>query len=326
MSRRRRLRDLVGPRTPRPSHAAFCVPRTAGVMLVRDAVDIAALVVAHHLAAGIERVHVIDDGSTDGTTEVLDELATRTDRVTFHRVFGVDDPQVETVSEACNRLIESGARLVIPFDADEFWDVTGDLLTRWVEDERPRRLTSSWVNFAQVRDHTYPRPGGLLSIRHRATTDTGATAENVGSFQGSFLQYGPVPKAIVWSQSPVDFGRGQHHVEAAHGVPALVEEPAGVDVMHVPLRWRSELTKRALNYEPRRARQRLNEGDSWQSLFHLRTVLEHREAEVWAANSVDDTGCLDVYGRSVQLERDDRLHRAVVVAQNALGDLGLPTP
>lgn len=325
MTTTRRLLDRFRnqPSSPTSDRA---VPHTAGVLIVRDAVDVTALVVAHHLRVGIERIHVIDDGSSDGTTELLDELARRTSRVTHHRVLGEDDPQLETVSEAGNRLIAEGARLVVPFDADEFWDVTPEQLESWVADERPRSLSSHWVNFAQSRDNTYPRGGGLLDVRHRAELDAEATEGEVGAFRASFLQYGPIPKAMVRAHAAVAFSRGQHDVHLAREPGLLPQEPAGVDVLHVPLRWKSELTKRALNYEPRRARQRTHAGDSWQSLFHLRAVEEQREQEVWAANSADVSGNLDVYGREVALVPDDRVRDAVRGAGELLDALGLPQP
>lgn len=323
---RDRFRSAATTSTPAPSAPTRVVPRTAGVLIVRDALDITPLVLGHHLRVGIERIHVIDDGSSDGTSEFLDEIARRSARVTHHRVLGQDDPQLETVSEAGNRLVEEGARLVVPFDADEFWDVTPELLEAWVADERPRSLTSRWVNFAQARENTYPHAGGMLDVRFRAELDPAATEEEVGAFRASFLQYGPIPKAVVRAHVPVAFSRGQHDVHLVGGPGQLPQEPAGTDVLHVPLRWKSELTKRAFNYEPRRARQRTHAGDSWQSLFHLRAVEEHRDAEVWAANSADASGHLDVYGRSVALVPDTRVHDAVRGAGEMLDELGLPRP
>lgn len=314
-------------RSPSGGPAPGPVPRTAGVLLVRDSVDVAPLVVAHHLATGLERVHVIDDGSTDGTSEFLEEIGRRTDRVTHQRlVGGEDDPQLETVSDACNRLVEEGARLVVPFDADEFWDLDHDRLAALVADERPRRLTTAWVNFAQAREHTYPRPMGLLSVRHRAEVDPAADEEAVLGFRASFLQYGPVPKTAVWADGPIQLTRGQHHVELRDAPGALPEEPLGADVLHVPIRWRSELTKRAYNYEPRRARGRSSPNESWQSLFHLQAAREGRFDDVWAASSVDPSGCLDVYGRRVRLTPDDRLRAALLGAGEQLLRLRLRVP
>ena len=324
MPRTGRIRSTL--RSARKGPTPRLVPRTAGVMLIRDALDIAPLVIGHHLAAGLERIHVIDDGSTDGTSEFLDDLAARSGRVSHHRVVTDHDPQAETVSDASNRLIKEGARLIMPFDADEFWDVNPDLLRAWVSDERPRQLTAQWLNFAQTRDHTYPRPRGLLAVRHHAAIDVDATEEAVSAFEASFLHYGPIPKVMVWSREPITFARGQHAVVLADGSTGLAEEAAEVDVMHVPLRWKSELTKRAFNYEPRRARQRAHPGDSWQSLFHLSVMHEQRDHDVWAANSVDEDGCLDVYGRRVPLTRDDRLHHALVRAGAQLLRMGIPVP
>lgn len=325
MQTARRLRDRFRTEAP-PSVCGRAVPQTAGVLFVRDALDVTPLVIGHHLRVGIERIHVIDDGSSDGTSEFLEEMSLRTPRVTHHRVLAQDDKQLETVSEAANRLIEEGARLVVPFDADEFWDVTPDQLEEWVSDERPRSLTSHWVNFAQSRENTFPRAGGMRDVRHRAELDVAATEEEVGAFRASFLQYGPIPKAMVRAHAPVAFSRGQHDVHLVSEPGLLPQEPAGVDLLHVPLRWRSELTKRALNYEPRRARGRRHAGESWQSLFHLRVVEQQRDSDVWAANSADASGHLDVYGRRVALVPDDRVRRAIDGAGGVLDELGLPRP
>lgn len=322
----RPFRRQASPPRVRTGAAGRVVPGTAGVLIARDAIDVLPLVVAHHLRIGVERIHVIDDGSSDGSWELLGRLSRRTWRVTHHRELTDDDPQLEAVSDAANRLIAHGARLVLPFDADELWDATPDRLESWVRDERPRRLIAQWANFAQARHHVHPRPGGLLDVRFRAPIDPGATHDAVTAFRASFLQHGPVRKVAVWSRAPVAFSRGQHDVRLVGEADALEAVPAGTDVLHVPLRWQSELTKRALNYEPRRARRRAGSGESWQSLFHLAVVREGRDDLVWAATSVDEGGHLDVFGTAVPLVPDDRVHDAVRLASRFLDAMGLPVP
>jgi len=46
-----------------------------GLMLVRNEADIVRVSLLHHLAQGIDRFLVVDNGSTDGTDCVLAELA-----------------------------------------------------------------------------------------------------------------------------------------------------------------------------------------------------------------------------------------------------------
>ena len=110
-------------------------------------------------------------------------------------------------------------------------------------------------------------------------------------------------KIAVVSSTPVGFLPGQHGLTDGPGhIDGLVAE-----VFHLPLRYRSEIVKRGLNYEPRRAAMRRDAQQSWQSKFHAQVVAERRIDEVWAANSVDEQGRLHVYGDVRQAIPDDRL-------------------
>ena len=52
--------------------------RVFGILVVRNAVDAVRLCVLHHLCVGCERILVVDNGSSDGTTTVLRRLQTGT--------------------------------------------------------------------------------------------------------------------------------------------------------------------------------------------------------------------------------------------------------
>ena len=58
---------LLGRRTP-PA-------RVFGLLMTRDAVDVVEACLRHHLGLGVERVLVVDNGSTDGTFELLQSLS-----------------------------------------------------------------------------------------------------------------------------------------------------------------------------------------------------------------------------------------------------------
>ena len=115
---------------------------TVLTLMVRDEADIIAAMLEHHLAHGIDRILVTDNGSVDGTREILAEYA----RVAPVTVF--DDPehrkqQAEVVTRMARlAATEHGAHWVVNGDADEFLrpvDPVGQL-QRGVGAERPGRL------------------------------------------------------------------------------------------------------------------------------------------------------------------------------------------
>lgn len=86
-----------------------------GVSMVKDEVDIIRSTVEHMLTQ-VDRVIVADNGSTDGTRDILAGLD----------VDVLDDPEVgyfqsRKMTALAQRAREEGADWVVPFDADEWW-------------------------------------------------------------------------------------------------------------------------------------------------------------------------------------------------------------
>ncbi|WP_310529992.1 glycosyltransferase family 2 protein [Nocardioides sp.] len=92
-----------------------------GVAMVRDELDVIGATLDHLLNQGVDRVLVADNGSVDGTRELLEERARDDDRV----LVGVDPIvayyQAEKMTWLAHRAWRAGADWVIPFDADEWW-------------------------------------------------------------------------------------------------------------------------------------------------------------------------------------------------------------
>jgi hypothetical protein len=90
-------------------------------LLVRDEADIIDAQIAFHLHAGVDFIVATDNGSADGTREILESYAER-GRLHLIEQQGEDMQQVEWVSRMARlAATDFGADWVINSDADEFW-------------------------------------------------------------------------------------------------------------------------------------------------------------------------------------------------------------
>lgn len=89
------------------------------VSMVKDEVDVISATVSRMLLQ-VDRVLIADNGSVDGTREVLDRLDVEV----------LDDPepayyQSAKMTSLADRAREAGATWIVPFDADEVWLTPG---------------------------------------------------------------------------------------------------------------------------------------------------------------------------------------------------------
>lgn len=95
--------------------------KIVGVSMVKDEVDIISSSLEHVLAEGVDEIVVADNMSTDGTNEVLVELAGRAPvTVLIDEQVGYYQDQKMTFL-ANYAAVEHNADWIVPFDADEFW-------------------------------------------------------------------------------------------------------------------------------------------------------------------------------------------------------------
>ena len=280
----------------------------AGACVVRDARDIIPFICGHYLRVGFAHIAFIDDGSTDGTFEFLHALSHRSPRISVRRAVCDRFEQRELMNGAVNSLIETGYQTMLPFDVDEFWDIRVKDLTQRYAAEQKRIFFGRWVNFVQSTNVRHPCAFGLFHIRYHAVALADADQETVTAFRRPWICLHREYKVAVKTRETVEVELGQHQLNPR------VDRRKEFEIFHIPLRYRSEIEKRGLNYEPRRALVRKNARQSWQSEFHREVVTTNRVDEVWKANSACRDGYLDAYGERIPLVPDLRLRRLLVKA------------
>ncbi|WP_299034358.1 glycosyltransferase family 2 protein [uncultured Pseudokineococcus sp.] len=203
--------------------------RIVATLMVRDEVDVVAAVVEHHLGQGIDALVVTDNGSVDGTAEVLQSYADR-GLVELHRDPVHRKQQSEVVTRMARRArTRFAADWVLNIDADEFWvPVDRSLDLRQALERTPLSLNAFTVPVTNLVGSA-SQPG---SWAKRLLYRDQRSAEEL---LGVGVHAHPTPDAVHRGESDVVVAQGNHFVSlASNGQP----DPAvAIEVLHVP--WRS---------------------------------------------------------------------------------------
>ena len=196
-------------------------------MMVRDEADIIRPVIEHHLAQGVDRLIVTDNGSVDGTREILesfgDDIDLRHDPVHRKQQFSVVTAMAR---EAYTRY---HADWVINADADEFWVPRGDGLTlREVFDRLDPGIRTFAVPVIDMTGAPAAAGSGLQRLTLRDTRPLSRLHE-LG------LRDHSTPDAVHIGQPEIEVAQGNHFVNISPG--GTVPDGLELEVLHFP--WRS---------------------------------------------------------------------------------------
>lgn len=194
-----------------------------GIAMVKDEADVIAGTL-RHMAEEVDRLIVADNGSTDGTRGILDELTS------VLPLTVLDDPDVAyhqsaKMTDLANYAYARGADWIVPFDADELWLAPDRVRT--VLAGLPDDCTVAWATlFNHLRtavDLDDPDPFRSMVWRQNHP--------------------GALPKvAVRWAPGAVieQGNHGAYHPHGVVGVPAL-------EIRHFPARSPEQWTRKGIN-------------------------------------------------------------------------------
>ncbi|MEO6629988.1 MAG: glycosyltransferase family 2 protein [Aquihabitans sp.] len=198
-------------------------------MMVRDEIDIIVPMLEHHIDQGIETLIVTDNGSVDGTTEVLEKYADAGYVELHHDPVHRKQQGVVTTAMARRARTEHGADWVINADADEF--LVPRVRSRRVADvlaEISLDLISFTVPVVNYVGVPAERGSGVDRLVYRDRRD-------VEQLKACGIPSQPTPNMIHRGDPSVVVVQGNHFTDlASNGEPP---EDLALECLHLP--WRS---------------------------------------------------------------------------------------
>jgi hypothetical protein len=279
-----------------------------GVTVVRNEADIVALAINYHLALGCTRVLVTDDGSTDGTSDIVGEIAAKSGRVEWRRHIG-EFHQAQLLTELGREAFRQGADWIVPFDADEFWYAPVRTFAEVLRTTAAGALRAPVLNYVQDRDQLTADPTAVLRMTRRPPVSIGPADQGRALVEQRRIGYVEAmypPKWITRAAGNIEILRGNHGVAHLNGRARTTIE---LVCLHAPARSRDALARKAEQSQRLQAA-RCRECEGWHTHRVRQLVGENLLDREWAANSYRDNA-LDVYGTARPLTVDTTLSDAV---------------
>ncbi len=198
-------------------------------VMVRDEVDVIAAMIEHTLAQEPDVVIVTDNGSVDGTAEVLRRYAELGLIELHHDPVHRKQQGAVVTSMARRARVEHAADWVINADADEFWVPQDKNLTvRRALEKTPLSLNAFTVPVTNLIGRPARRGSGLTRLVWRDLR-TDEQLQQVG------IHAQPTPNAVHRGEPDVVVAQGNHFVNIeSNGQP---DPEVQLEVLHLP--WRS---------------------------------------------------------------------------------------
>jgi hypothetical protein len=208
-------------------------------VMVRDEIDIIAAMIEHHVAQGADLIIATDNGSVDGTTEVLQHYAHLGVVELHHDPVHRKQHGVVVTGMARRARTEHAADWVINADADEFWvPVDKSLTLRTALESIPLSLNAFTVPVTNLVGPPALKGSGIDRLLWRDCR-TNEELQVIGIYAQ------PTDNAVHLGESDVVVSQGNHFVSLkSNGQP----DPAfALEVLHLPWRSWSQLEQKVVH-------------------------------------------------------------------------------
>lgn len=212
----------------------------AMTLMVRDEADIIVPMIEYHLSAGVDVILVTDNGSIDGTRELL--AAYEADpRITVMDAPTHDKNQSGVVTAMARRAAtEFGATWVINADADEFFVPRNRRLTlRDVFGSMPTEIVSATIPVVDMTGTPARKGSGISRLTRRDERREDSLYLSAG------LHAHATHDAIHIASPDVVVAQGNHYVSLAS--EGAIPEELRLESLHFPWRSYSQFSRKVRN-------------------------------------------------------------------------------
>lgn len=203
--------------------------KLAMTVMVRDEIDVVAAMLDHHLAQGVDIIIVTDNGSIDGTAELLQGYADRGLIELRHDPVHRKQQAPVVTQMARDAYTVHGADWVLNADADEFFlPLDRSKTLHEVFEQIPKTYLAFLVPVVNLTGAPAKDGTGFERLVYRDVRSD-EQLERAG------IRAHPTPDAVHIGSPDVDVIQGNHFVSmASQGQPG---PDLGIEVLHLP--WRS---------------------------------------------------------------------------------------
>ena len=213
-------------------------------LLVRDEADIIRANIEFHLAHGVDGIVAVDNGSQDGTRDILDEYSRAGVAVVFDEL-GRDFAQSKWVTRAALHAREAlAADWIINNDADEFWNPCDTTLKDIVQNAKVAQLICPRRNMICAHDRLDEgsfRADRLIYRVAQPVTRPVLSDIHADPLPCPYFYLDLPPKAMVRANGLTLVHQGNHSAQFAAQEETGVAE---IEVFHFPVRSRRQFERK----------------------------------------------------------------------------------